>query len=190
MADYSFLSKSDRFKQLKTDFQQSLLTADRSHLEPLPMVESFPQTQHIDYRAIDRAQQRLTKHLADLAARGLYRVYSPDLDAYVLSTHPPRNNPNFGSSGAVGTQKHLDAEINSNFRATVLAEDGSPEFHFIEKNRHSLPVTQIKKAINLHFSGVTGESPEMAENVWRSNTQTIAAIEAVLPINRCDFLAR
>lgn len=190
MADYSFLSKSDRLKQLQADFQQSLLTVDRSHLEPVPLVASYTEPQYIDYRALDRAQQRLTKHLADLEARGLYRVYSPDLDAYVLSTQPPRNNQNLGFSGVVVRQNHLDAEINSNCRATGLAEDGSAEFHFIEKNRHSLPVTHTKKAINLHFSGVTGESPEMAEKFGFCNTQTIAGRPAKIDIQKSDFLTR
>ncbi|MFI3156779.1 MAG: hypothetical protein QX199_11545 [Methylococcaceae bacterium] len=195
----SHLRPSEQFRQLQADFQQSLLTSDRSHLErPLrddSLSSRAPQDRH--QIALDiRSKARLSAHLVDLDARGLYRIFDADLDAYVLAVKPA-GDPNeqyqiYTDFEASAYQQKREAETKLSIEA-VAGPEGfgcGTEDRFNAKKPQALRSIDTKRAINLYISGLDGSSPETAENVWFSNTQTRDGRPTLLRINKTDFLAR
>ena len=195
----SHLRPSEQFRQLQADFQQSLLTSDRSHLErPLrddSLSSRAPQGRH--QIALDiRSKARLSAHLADLDARGLYRFFDAALDAYVLAVKPA-GDPNeqyetYTDFEVSEHQQKREAETKLLHAGAGTLEEGDSARvnRFNEKKPQALRSIDTKKAINLYISGLDGSSPETAEKFGFCNTQTIAGVPAEIAINRTDFLAR
>lgn len=214
MANQFYLSRSDRFKLLKSEFRESLQNADQSHLEPLPPYTPVEyvytgdrdpryrspyatapdywywrpvQYQSTRYNQNERLQARLAARLADLADRGLYRVFVPSLDAFILTTQQP--------SDLVDQKGH--ALRNLNLRTASASASGRAKFHFVGKNRqslpkipHSLPTETDENAKKVVFLPVAQKLREKGKNVWVSNTQTSGRALPKIAINRRDFLAR
>lgn len=195
----SYLRPSEQFRQLQADFQQSLLTSDRSHLERPHRDDSLTSrvNQGSQQIALDiRSKARLSAHLTDLDARGLYRFFDPDLDAYVLAVkpadHPNEEYQTFIDFEVFAHQQKREAETKLSIVAAGTLAEGEcrHEDRFSSKKPQALPTIDTKRAINLYISGLEGSSPESAEKFGFCNTQTIAGAPAEIAINRCDFLAR
>jgi hypothetical protein len=195
--DKSFLKPSERFKLWQRDFQQQLLTADRSHLEPNPPFTPIelvytgdrdpryqsPYRDHsknphywywrpvqLDTSLLDlraRCAARFLEHKAKLAELGIQLVLDPSRNAYFWSV---------ASKFA--------------FSATGLEEAGSRKSRFDQKNRQSLPVETVQNATFLPFSASARESAEMAKSLGSCNTQTNGRRLPKIDINRSDFLTR
>ncbi|MDP3876517.1 MAG: hypothetical protein Q8Q50_06005 [Methylobacter sp.] len=157
---------------------ESIRTADKSHLEPLQMNY---------YANVDWGRQRIDS----LPRSTCSLLYVPDLPLDDFFTPKPTDK-NYSAFDRFERQLKTDLEIRSSNAAEVeLAEgDGSRESHFIEENRQSLPVVDVKKAVNLYFSGLGCANAETVKSLGLSNTQTIAGRPAKTRINRSDFLAR
>lgn len=167
----------DRIRRLVA---QNLLTADFSHLEPPPVKDDSLSSR------VNWARQRIDS----LPRSTCSLLYVPDLPLGAFF-QPNPNDKNYIDFAAIQRQQKRDAERTSLIRAAGVPAgwDGSPEYHFIEKNRQALPAVNVKKAINLYFSGSDGSSPETVEKFGFCNTQTIAGAPAQIRINRRDFLA-
>lgn len=193
------LRPSEQFRQLQAEFQQTLLTSDRSHLEP-PLRDGSPssrvsQSSHQIALAI-RSKARLFAHLSDLDARGLTRIFDEERDCYFLVVKPA-DDPNeqyqtYTDFEASEYQQEREAETKLSIVAVARPEGlgCGTEDRFNAKKPQALRSIDIKKAINLHISGLDRSSPETAEKFGFCNTQTIAGVPAEIAINRGDFLVR
>ncbi len=214
MTDKSFMKPSQRFKQFQSDFQDSLLTADRSHLEPVPPYtpveyvysgdrdqryqSPYRVTPHYWYWRIvqhdktlhdlrERCKAREAERRAKLAEVGIQFVFYPELNAFI---GVPASKASAVHSVVFDSQHSQLDETKSFFCVTGRGAAGSTKKHFLEENRQSLPVKTTQNEKKVAFLASAQESPEMAEKFGFCNTQTIAGVPAKIAINRTDFLAR
>lgn len=182
--DASFLSRSDRFKKLQSDFQQSLLTSDRSQLEPKPPFTAieYVHTHQRDERYLSRSTCSL-QFVPDSPGYWYWRPVQIDRTLIDLRE---RCQARF-----LARQKELAAN------GIFLVLDISKNFYFwsakpqsLPKQPHSLPVKTAENEKKACFLPVAQESRKTAKNVWVSNTQTRDGRPTKIDINRSDFLAR
>lgn len=184
ITDTSFLSRSDRFKKLQADFQQSLLTSDRSQLEPNPPFTAieYVHTHQRDDRYLSRSTCS-SQFVPDLPGYWYWRPVQIDRTLIDLRE---RCQARF-----FARQKEL--AVNGIFLVLDISKNcyfWSSKPQQLPKQPHSLPVKTVENEKKYTFLPVAQESRKTAKNVWVSNTQTNGSIEPKLIINRGEFLAR
>lgn len=157
---------------------ESIRTADKSHLEP----------RQVDYYAnVNWARQRIDS----LPRSTCSLLYVPDLPLGEFFSPKPTDN-NYSDFHALDRQLKRDDERRSLIAAAATLEEGGGgrEYHFIDKNRQSLPGVNTKKAVNLYFSALGCINAENVKSLGSCNTQTRDGRPTIIRINRSDFLAR
>jgi hypothetical protein len=184
MADYSFLSKSDRFKQLQSDFQQSLLNLDRSQLEPIPPYTAieYVHTHQRDERYLSRSTCSL-QYVPALPGFWYWRPVQIDPTLIDLRERcQARFLARQKELAANGIHLVLDISKNCYFWST------KPQT--LPKQPHSLPVETAENEKKCTFLPVAQESRKTAKKFGFCNTQTIAGRPAKIDIKKSDFLTR
>jgi len=182
------MKPSDRFKRFQHDFNESLLTLDDSRLFPASKAVDPRRFGNIDLLTRTRVHQRLIEREKLLAAADIEIVFDESLDAFVWRTKP--NNRPFVHSVESDRQSECEFEQKSKNCATTPEGEGSAIFHFIEKNRHSLPVIFVQNEKNSCFWGLARNTPRKPKSLGSCNTQTNAGRPAKIRITRSDFLSR